>query len=458
MNDHSSDDTTTQSLTAKAARLLGEGKLPEARQLLERLIVDEPKSAKIRGLLALTLFKMNVYDQASVHYERLVHDNPIDATLRVNLGLVYVKSENAARAIEELEIALDLEPDHKKAHGYLGLALAQVGQYERAQSCFIRAGNLSMAERMEQALKDKADSRPPQASLDANSALVSARTNTEAPIRATGGVFASEPALESAAIELDAEAVAQAPKAASAETRGARSDRIQTVVGKLRFGAEGISLSGPPDSQAVPSIGEGDGDPFALGAPGAPVEVHVRHELHSRLNGLLVAMGELNFTPLQKRFQGAPIEQPFGRGQARMLRVSGQGALSLAPQGKTFVSARLTGQAAFFQEKWLYAFEPSLSFENGRIPIVRDRELELVYLNGTGHLLLSLPGPLLARPIRDTACYLPLEGLVGWSGRLVPRAAPFPEENGQQPTADTPTLVELTGSGVVLFTHTAKNG
>ena len=75
-----------------------------------------------------------------------------------------MKGKKFERAIEELEIALDLDPEHKKAQGYLGLALSQTGQYARAQACFIRAGNLNMAERMEQAMKNGAGEPPSEES------------------------------------------------------------------------------------------------------------------------------------------------------------------------------------------------------------------------------------------------------------------------------------------------------
>ena len=42
--------------------------------------------------------------------------------------------------MRQLEIALDLNPEHRKAMGYLGLALLESGHVARARDWFGRAG------------------------------------------------------------------------------------------------------------------------------------------------------------------------------------------------------------------------------------------------------------------------------------------------------------------------------
>ena len=90
----------------------------------------------------------------------LVRDNPVDPTLRVNLGLVYLKTNALQRAVREFETATDLAPEHKKAHNYLGLALAQAGEYGRAREHFVLAGSDAMAEKMARAIAGEGFSRP----------------------------------------------------------------------------------------------------------------------------------------------------------------------------------------------------------------------------------------------------------------------------------------------------------
>jgi uncharacterized protein (AIM24 family) len=136
----------------KGGELLASGKIVEAREHLEKAHGLAPKNEKAQNLLGLAYFKLGLFDQASEVYERLVNENPTDATLRVNLGLVYLKTNNLERCVKEFETATDLEPTHKKAHNYLGLALAQQGSYVKAKEHFELAGSEPMAEKMGRAI------------------------------------------------------------------------------------------------------------------------------------------------------------------------------------------------------------------------------------------------------------------------------------------------------------------
>ncbi|MGQ0507961.1 MAG: tetratricopeptide repeat protein, partial [Myxococcaceae bacterium] len=136
----------------KGGELLAAGKVSEAKPHLERAHQLHPKNDKGQNLLGLTYFKLGIYDRAAEIYEKLVMDNPADPTLRVNLGLVYLKTSALQRAVREFETATDLAPEHRKSHSYLGLALAQAGEYARAKEHFILAGSEAMAEKMSRAL------------------------------------------------------------------------------------------------------------------------------------------------------------------------------------------------------------------------------------------------------------------------------------------------------------------
>lgn len=140
----------------KGGELLGAGKVIEAKDYLERAYELDSKNEKGQNLLGLTYFKLGLFDRAAEIYEALVRENPVDATLRVNLGLVYLKTNQLQRAIREFETSVDLSPDHKKAHNYLGLALAQIGNYAEAKEHFIEAGSDAMALKMERAMSGEA--------------------------------------------------------------------------------------------------------------------------------------------------------------------------------------------------------------------------------------------------------------------------------------------------------------
>jgi hypothetical protein len=139
----------------RGGELLATGKIIEAREHLEKAHELEPKNEKAQNLLGLTYFKLGLFDLAAHVYEQLVLENPTDPTLRVNLGLVFLKTNDLERSVREFETATDLEPGHKKAHNYLGLALAQKGDYARARDNFLLAGSEPMAEKMERALETR---------------------------------------------------------------------------------------------------------------------------------------------------------------------------------------------------------------------------------------------------------------------------------------------------------------
>ena len=136
----------------QGGELLAAGKVIEAKDYLERAYQMRPRNEKSQNLLGLTYFKLGLFDRAAEIYETLVQENPADPTLRVNLGLVYLKSNALARAIREFETATDLAPEHMRAHNYLGIALAQAGEYGRARDHFLLSGSEQMVEKMNRAI------------------------------------------------------------------------------------------------------------------------------------------------------------------------------------------------------------------------------------------------------------------------------------------------------------------
>ena len=137
---------------AMGTEALSRGDADGARQVLEKALRYKPRNQRARNLLGLSLFKLGELEKAEAIYRGLIEDHPADPTLRVNLGLVFLKSGASADAVRCFETTLDLAPDHQKAQNYLGLALAQKGELARAREWFLKSGNSAMAERMVQAL------------------------------------------------------------------------------------------------------------------------------------------------------------------------------------------------------------------------------------------------------------------------------------------------------------------
>lgn len=229
----------------KGGELLAAGKVSDAKDHLERAYQLHPKNEKAQNLLGLSYFKLGLFERASEIYELLVNDNPVDPTLRVNLGLVYLKTNALPRAIREFETATDLQPDHKKAHNYLGLALAQAGDYARAREHFVIAGSDAMAEKMGRAMASSAETPPMTVTLGG--------APPEPPPSAP-------PRSEETQIEVMSEE--ELPPAVESEPAVPKSDSAALVSEARSFGFGGSD--GPPLPQAGYEVRPGDGDGSSL--------------------------------------------------------------------------------------------------------------------------------------------------------------------------------------------------
>ena len=470
-------------LLYRGGELLAGGSVGEAKDYLEKAVQLSPENERGKNLLGLTYFKLGLFDRAAELYEGLVQANPADPTLRVNLGLVYLKTNALSRAIHEFATATDLAPDHHKAHNYLGLALAQAGQYEKARQHFVVAGSPAMAEKMAEALSREpvtapasngtqgAPAAPPQ---ETATAVAPASESAAAPPVATAPVVvvpsenvpsSNDGADDEAAWE---KAFSEGPTQPRQEPANERTPPPQPEPAAIRPAP--VTLFPPPAAapsaepvtpkaaeviasklselvRAVSLPGEAATQPFEI-RPDA-VLISVEGELLTRLSGLCAYRGSLELKSERKRFRGRLTDRSFGDAAEQVMRAKGTGTFVVDPKKRTFVATEIGGDSAYFREGAVFAFEGGLSFENGRLPSEMTPDLDLVYLRGNGQVLLCCAGPLrsveisLARPAT-----VPLEELVGWFGNLTPRISVLAyDEGGKVLRAG----VELSGEGFVLF-------
>jgi uncharacterized protein (AIM24 family) len=473
----------------QGGELLAQGRVPEARQLLERAHQLQPRNEKGRNLLGLAYFKLGLFERAAEIYEALVRDNPVDATLRVNLGLVYLKTNALQRAMREFEAATDLQPDHQKAHNYLGLALAQAGEYGRAREHFVKAGSEVMAEKMAKAIAGERPLRPSRSMP----VIPRAPTPAPRPVAAVEGQWGTQFGLDEtppaapapgAVEEEDPEdlrfaedegpgaltgnpAGGEAPASEArveAETEAAFAETSQAVapseplpqsleeaVPELppRVAAFRPGSDVPVLAELVPALalaGASQVQPFRVG--NGSFSARVEGELLTRLEGLVAFTGQLHFQPEVKRIRGRPTDEPFGDGTGRFVRASGQGVLFLEPAGsRSFLAVDLGDEGAYVREECVFAFEEAVAFENGRVPSDVAPDLHLVHLRGQGRVVLSLGGTLRSVAVAgETPVTVPLSHLVGWQGKVTPRVVPLPGEESSPRVA-----VELSGEGFALI-------
>lgn len=381
---------------SRGGELLAKGESEPARVSLERALVLRPRDAKVLGLLGQAYYRLGLYEQAAEIYRKAVDQNPAEATAYVNLGLANLKAKHLPEAVKQLTIALDLHPGHKKAMGYLGKALLDSGEPAKAREWFVKVGSEAGVARCDEMLTGK-------------SAPAAAR---EEPI---------EPMPVPAHEERPPESQPSGGYPALASFTDARQAR-HTV-----------------------------GEPFS--EEGGTLVIAVRDELYTRIDGLYAVRGALEFTPAMKQFHSRTTDSPFGEGSRRMHRASGKGALHVSVGGRCFLALDLGGEAGYFREETVFAFESTVAFENGRVAAHAAPDLNLIHLRGSGCFLLATRGaPQILEVVARQPLRVPLEALVGWLGGLTPRVILLTEPPAASGVEEWQGLamVELTGDGRAL--------
>ena len=133
----------------RGSELLKQGKLDLAQSAFRDALALEPENPRVLALLGLSHFRASAFAEARAIYEQLADRAPTDASHRLNLGLVYLKLNDAERAIAALETSRALDPSQGRAVSYLGLAYARAGRYAEAYRAFLLAGQNDLATEIE---------------------------------------------------------------------------------------------------------------------------------------------------------------------------------------------------------------------------------------------------------------------------------------------------------------------
>jgi uncharacterized protein (AIM24 family) len=393
-----------------ASERLAAGDVEGAREPLRRAAARRPDDGTSLGLLGQACYRAALYDEAAAAYGRLVDENPAEVSARVNLGLAWLKGGKQAEAVKQFSIALDLDPEHRRAMGYLGLALLELGDPRGARPWFEKAGSPGMVARCD--------------------ALLTERGGGATPAPPPGPPPPEE----------------TAPPAESAPAPSIPESRAPLSTSGLGAFAAQRTVRPPPEVFAV---------------EGGILHVAVRGELVCRLDGLFAVRGAVTARPEVKRFRGKLTEKPFGAGRERMNRVAGDGALFFRTGGWVFTVVDLAGDAGYFREDSVFALEEAVVFENGRVPSRHSRDLDLVHLRGRGRMLLRTVAAPVAIEVSGTEpLRVPPQALLGWTGSVTPRIGLL-NAGGVVPDAAPPPgtliLVEMTGDGRVFVDPDASS-
>jgi hypothetical protein len=502
---HALDREAVDQAIARGSELLKLGQLDEAQKSFRAALLLDGENPRVLALLGLTHFRAGQFVQARPIYEELVERAPTDASHRLNLGLVYLKLGDSDKAIGSLEASRALDPSQGRAVSYLGLAYARAGRYAEAYRSFLLAGQNDLAQEIEINLT-AAERDAIHAQLAR--AAVGAEPRTKPPKDPPKPVATVSQVIAVPTPEPDPEPRASMPEiqiatqAAADDNTDAALDETQRSHGMPHVISPATEISAPrmtdslqfvlPQSDAVPEPAAGqsmisravevaspssaasgtsarvawgstppvplsqlatellvrpdDGDEaFEVTAAGALV-IRVSERVLTRLDGIHVTGGELEYEPAMRRSRGRDTDEKFDFGGTRMHSVSGSGYLIAVPGDKKFTAVSLDDDIFYLREDLVFAFESTLRWENGNVPGLRGK-LPVVQFRGDGAVAMRTSDALVR-------VKLPAQGvllvaamrLAGWIGRVIPRAVVPPTDG---PMGEV--CVECTGEGVVLI-------
>lgn len=167
----------------------------------------------------------------------------------------------------------------------------------------------------------------------------------------------------------------------------------------------------------------------------------------ARLEAMRASSNGLTMKMLERQTKGKSTGESFGGVGSPIVQVSGDGQLVLAPRaGRKISSFILEDDMCFVREEVLLGFDGELTFENGRLATGDGEFVAIVQLRGRGPVLLEAIGEILTLEVQASrGIGVRREVILGWFGRLVPRALPTSEAPcGQR------GLVSFAGEGRVL--------
>src|SRR4029078_5168666 len=121
--------------------------------------------------------------------------------------------------------------------------------------------------------------------------------------------------------------------------------------------------------------------------------VRVSDRVFTRLDGIHVTGGELEYEPSMRRSRGRDTEEKFDFGGTRMHAVWGNGYLIAVPGDKKFTAVSLDDDIFYLREDLVFASEATLRWENGNVPALRVK-LPVVQFRGDGAVALRTAEPL----------------------------------------------------------------
>jgi len=125
--------------------MIKKGRKQEAARHLARAVALEPDFLLAHAQLGAVLLDLGRLDEAVPHLVRALELNPGYVQARVNLGGAMLVRGHWSAAAEQLRVAVRQDPNLGLAWKYLGIALRELGQTDKAERCFVRAEQLGLS-------------------------------------------------------------------------------------------------------------------------------------------------------------------------------------------------------------------------------------------------------------------------------------------------------------------------
>lgn len=167
----------------------------------------------------------------------------------------------------------------------------------------------------------------------------------------------------------------------------------------------------------------------------------------ARLEAVRASANALSMKLLERQMKGKPTGESFGGVGSPMVHATGDGQLMLAARaGRKLSSFVLGEEMCFVREEVLLGFDGELAYENGRLATGEGEFVAVVQLRGKGAVLIEALGEIITLKVKpNKGMSVRREVILGWFGRLVPRAlAPSEAPCGQR------GLVSFAGEGRIL--------
>jgi tetratricopeptide (TPR) repeat protein len=110
----------------------------QARRAYQQALKSDPKNRPAYEGLARTYQEMGDYNHCVETYESALKAFPRDASFLFDLGMCHARQKEWTPALEDLNAAIEIDPENRTYLNMAAYTLARAGQYEESYACFKR--------------------------------------------------------------------------------------------------------------------------------------------------------------------------------------------------------------------------------------------------------------------------------------------------------------------------------